>query len=257
MGVSPVFQAGSGPAWWYLALKNWVIASGIRPRLVFIFFRDTNLTDVMFRLDEGFRWNIDRVAREREDELDAVIASRRGALWTRTGSAVEELYSADRARLWVEPALTGWVGRVMIPSRRQRTAFITDMNGRFDFMHVRPMAAADFEAAVDREADFAGLVDRSVLPLMLRDAKRAGLTLCFVRAQRRPDGNRPPPQSPALRRYIEDLRTYIEANGGLLHDDTGDPAITIDMYEDGDHLAAHARTYYTEIFHNRIRQFLQ
>src|SRR5690606_17451756 len=60
--AAPLLQAGSGSAYWYLALKNWVIASGVRPKVVFIFFRDTNLTDVMFRLDEGFRWSIDRVA---------------------------------------------------------------------------------------------------------------------------------------------------------------------------------------------------
>jgi hypothetical protein len=50
--VAPLLQAGSGPVFWYLALKNWVIASGIKPRAVFIFFRDTNLTNVMFRLED-------------------------------------------------------------------------------------------------------------------------------------------------------------------------------------------------------------
>jgi hypothetical protein len=255
--ATPIFQAGSGPVWWYLALKNWVIASGVRPKVVFIFFRDTNLTSVMFRLDEGFRWNVDRVAGEREDEVNAVIGSYRGALSARARTAIESLYGADRARLWVEPAMTGRIGRMMIPSRRQRTAFIIEMNKRFDFMHVRPMEAADFEAAQDREADFPRMIRHSVLPLMIRDAKQAGIKLCFVRVQRRPDGNRPPPQSPALRRYVEDLRQYIESNGALWRDDTGDPAITVDMYEDGDHLAQHSRTYYTEIFYARIRHFLQ
>jgi hypothetical protein len=78
--VAPLLQAGSGPAFWYLVLKNWVIASGIEPRLVLIFFRDANLTDVMFRLDEQFRWALDLAALEREDELDAVVARRLGLL---------------------------------------------------------------------------------------------------------------------------------------------------------------------------------
>jgi hypothetical protein len=37
--IAPLLQPGSVWAFWYLALKNWVLASGIRPRLVFIFFR--------------------------------------------------------------------------------------------------------------------------------------------------------------------------------------------------------------------------
>ncbi len=54
--------------------------------------------------------------------------------------------------------------------------------------------------------------------------------------QRRPAGGKPPYQSPALRRYVRDLQDYIESHGGRFHDDTGDTAITLDMYEDGDHI---------------------
>jgi hypothetical protein len=256
--VAPLLQAGSGPVWWYLALKNWVIASGIHPRVVFIFFRDTNLTSIHFRMDEAFRWNVDRVALDREDEVDQAIAAAAGPLRARVGAAIDEAYGARRARTWVEPAISTWVGRVMIPSRRQRTAFMADMNARFGFEHARPMEAADLEATQDREADFDAHVDRSVLPLMLRDARRAGLTLCFVRVQRRPDGAQPPAQSPALRRYVAELQAYIEANGGIWRDDTADPAITSEaLYEDGDHLARHAQRYYTEILHLRLRAILQ
>ena len=49
--IAPVLQAGTGSAFWYLALKNWVIASGVHPRCTFIFFRDTNLTDALFRAE--------------------------------------------------------------------------------------------------------------------------------------------------------------------------------------------------------------
>src|SRR5262245_13107487 len=58
--VAPLLYAGSGPAWWYLVLRNWVIASGVRPNAVFVFFRDTNLTNVMFRIDAT--WSLDTAA---------------------------------------------------------------------------------------------------------------------------------------------------------------------------------------------------
>jgi hypothetical protein len=92
-----------------------------------------------------------------------------------------------------------------------------------------------------------------VLPLMMRDARHAGLTICFVRVQRRPLGARPPIQSRAMRRYVEDLRGYIEANGGVFRDDTGDPMLTLDMYGDGDHIARESRRRYTEIFFERLQ----
>jgi hypothetical protein len=251
--IAPILQAGSGPAWWYLVLKNWVIASGVHPRATFIFFRDTNLTNVMFRLDDRYRWMIDGVAGEREDELNAAIAGATAGRWYRAQAAVASVYGAEQMRGWAEPAVAGWIGRVIVPGRRQRTEFLADMNGRFSLEHLAPIPAADMQAAEDREADFRRDVDRSLLPLMIRDARAAGLTLCFVRVQRRPVGGRPPYQSPALRRYIRDLRGYVESHGAVWRDDTGDPAMTIDMYEDGDHLDRSARRRYTEIFFERLQ----
>jgi len=109
------------------------------------------------------------------------------------------------------------------------------------------------QATEDREADFGAFAGKSQLPLMLRDAQRAGLRLVFVRVQRRPIGGRPPYQSPALQRYVRELRAYVESRGGTLLDDTGDPAETLDWYEDGDHLSREGRRQYTERFVERIR----
>jgi hypothetical protein len=254
--IAPLLQAGSGAAFWYLALKNWVIASGIRPRMILVFFRDTNLTDVMFRLDPQFRWSLDLVAADREEDLNAVIAARMGPL-RRVHVFLDRYVGVEQARTRAEPALAAWPAEVMIPSRRRRTEFLGLMNDRLGLDHLRPMQAADIQADEGPDVNFARDVERSVLPLMLRDAKNAGLTLCFVRVQRRPTANRPPPQSKRLRAYTRSLHAYVIARGGLFHDDTGDPALTIDMYEDGDHVARHARRRYTENLYNRLRQHFQ
>jgi hypothetical protein len=251
--VAPLLQPGSGSAFWYLALKNWVIPSGITPRLVLIFFRDGNLTDVMFRLDQQFRWALDQAALDREDELDAVIRRRLGPL-QQARIATEQAIGVDRARTRLEPALAAFPAWVMIPSRRRRAELTTQLNERFGLDHLRRMEAADVEAA-EPDVNFARDVDRSVLPLMLRDARQAGLTLCFVRVQRRPIANRPPPQSPGLRRYIDSLRSYVTEQGAFFHDDTGDPAMTLDLYADGDHLARRARRFYTENLYARLRTY--
>jgi len=81
-------------------------------------------------------------------------------------------------------------------------------------------------------------------------AQKNGLTVCFVRVQRRPVEDRPPEQSPDLVRYVEDLKAWLEDHGALFHDDTGDPEMTLDLYEDGDHIGNRRR--YTEIFRKRL-----
>jgi hypothetical protein len=250
--TAPLLYAGSGSAWWYLALKNWVIASGIRPRCVIVFFRDTNLTNVLYRIDTV--WALDTAAHDREDELNDVVARRRGTPFDRVRDGVERVYQAGQARRWVEPSVATWPARVLIPYRKQRAAFLERLNERFGLAHLRPMDAADMQATEDSEADFDEFVDKSTLPLMLRDARQAGLTLVLVRVQRRPVGGRPPHQSPALRRYVAKLATYVADRGGVLIDDTGDPAQTLDMYEDGDHLSTDGRRRYTEMFAARLLQ---
>jgi hypothetical protein len=249
--IAPLLYAGSGPAWWYLVLKNWVVASGIRPKAVVIFFRDTNLTNVLFRIDAT--WSLDTAALAREDDLNAVVARRRGNAFYAIRSAFDRVYGATEARRWIEPLVNEWPARVMIPYRKPREAFLQAVNDRFSLDHLRPMDAADMQATEDREADFDAFVEKSQLPLMLREARQAGILLVFVRVQRRPVGGQPPYQSPALQRYVRQLRTYIQGHGGVLFDDTGDRAETLDWYEDGDHLSREGRRRYTERFAERIR----
>jgi hypothetical protein len=252
--VFAILHPGSGSAFWYLALKNWVIASGVRPRAVFIFFRDANLTDLMFRMDTTIT---DRVALDREPDLNDAIASRAGEWRLQATRRTEALYRADRARLWMVPRL-GDVVAAAIAGRDHASinGLLTSMNERFEFDHMRPIEAADIDTN-DTRADFDRDVHGSVLPLMLRDARNAGISLYFVRVQRRPVAGRPPHQSPALRAYVAKLADYVRAHGGLWRDDTGDPALSLEMYGDGDHLAREARERYTSLFWNRVGPHLQ
>ncbi|MEO5896396.1 MAG: hypothetical protein ABIS06_11905 [Vicinamibacterales bacterium] len=119
-----ILQAASGSAFWYLAIKNWVNPSGITPRTVFMFFLDTNLTDVMFRLDDVYRAHLDRAAHEREDELNAVVGARTGAIRSDVEHSIEAAYGSADARRWMVPAFADRLSRMVEPGRRKRDAFV-------------------------------------------------------------------------------------------------------------------------------------
>jgi hypothetical protein len=249
--VAPIYYAATGSAFWYLALKNWVVASQVHPRIVIIFFRDENLTDPMFRVTGPYRATLDAAARDREPALNDVLAMHTAGAFYRVHDAIGRVYGNDALRAWVEPALT----RAPVPLAARRHAkkpseWLERMNADlFGLQALREMTAADMAQAEDARAfDFRRNVPRSLLPRMFDVARRGGIRLAFVRVQRRPEVNGPPPQSPALRSYTAALKAYIEAQGGLFFDDWGDPDQPLSVYTDGDHVSKDFRERYTAMF---------
>jgi hypothetical protein len=249
--VAFLYHAATGPAWWYLAFKNQLVASGAKPRMTFIFFRDTNLTDTMFRLEGQYGHGLDQVASPFEPELDALVAAHRKGSWYRAHRLMDNAYEASLATSWMEPAIRRWWVRWRDPRPGVLESFESSVEQIFSVDSLRYDVPADLaQSDVTGQPDFKRDLPTSVLPLIIDLSKQHGLPVCFVRVQRRPVGNEPPEQSPALVRYVADLRAWLEANGAMFHDDTGDPEMTLDLYEDGDHVGDRRR--YTEIFRKRL-----
>ena len=251
--VAPVLMNATGPAYWYLVFKNYVLESGVRPSWVLVFFRDTNMTDVTFRLDGPYRPTLDAVARDVEPELDAMVARRTSGVWGDVHRIADQLYRVKAARAWVEPALNVWPARIVAAPGRDGV-LLDRVNATFTLEKLRSMAQADLETADTRDADFDRFVDASVLPLLLSAAREANVRLCLVRVMRRPVNGAPPPQSPELQRYVRDLRAYIEAHGGAFVDDYDSPELAQLPYADGDHVSRDARIPYTDHFWSKLQR---
>lgn len=243
-GVAPILHPGSGSAYWYLVFKNWVIGSHIRPKAVIFFFRDENLTDLLFRL---YPDSLDRVARDREPVLNDLIGARSNGTFYRVHNLLESVYQFHRTRDWLEPAIAQ-APLALAAGRRYRKKLVERMNAElFTLDAIRPMTAADMQATGDAPLDFQKDLPTSVLPEILRLAQASHLKVAFVRVQRRPTTQGPPIQSLALRRYVQELRSYLLANGAIFRDDWGDPDQPLSIYEDGDHIERGHLRHYTEL----------
>lgn len=249
--VAPVLQNATGSAYWYLVLKNYVVASGVSPRWVIVFLRDTNMTDVLFRLDGPYRAKLDEVALDREPELNAVVDARLGGGRRLVHRALDQFYGVERTREWVEPLLNRAPALLVAPGREQR--LIDRVNASFELEYLRPLAQADMAATSEREMDFGAHVGTSVLPLFLETARDRGFRVCFIRVLRRPIDSAPAEEPMALQRYSADMKRYVEAGGGVYLDDREDPALATLAYADGDHIARDARAPYTERLWQKLR----
>ena len=151
-----------GSAWWYLALKNWVIASGVHPRCTFHLLPRHQSHRRRSSAAEGaiagrsIWWRSDR-----EDEVNAVLgAARRGtALPGARGGRSRLRHAPRRATGSSRPSTTGRRGP-MFAYRRPRADVHAAAERAFrPRSHLRPMEAADMQATEDREADFDRFVD--------------------------------------------------------------------------------------------------
>ena len=251
--VVGLYQQGSPVAYWYLALKNLVAENDLNSvRGAILFFRDDQLT-TQVQVAPG---SLDRVAREREPELDRILAAEKLGTFSSVHRAARDAYQYDRTRVWLEPLLTRWPATVADPA--QPDALLNAINTEvFALDRLRKFEGSDLAAATDDALDFAANVDGSLLPEILRVAREHNIKLAFIRVQRRPTPDGPPAQSEALRKYVEDLKAYLIANGAYFHDDWGDPEEPLSLYADGDHLTGEGRVRYTELFARRHARFFQ
>jgi len=248
-----LFHPATGPAWWYLAFKNYLVASGEKPEMTFVFFRDYQLTDTMFRLGEQFRFSLDEVALDTEPTLDAIVAANVRGPYYRVHRTIDRLYEADRLHTWVEPRVLA--APAYLVTDDHPAEFPRQVNTLFELDRLRPFTAADIAQMDEAQADFETRLPLSILPPLVKLARANGLRLCFVRVKRRPGPDGVTTAQPeVLRRYIADLQHWLASQGQYFIDDTDDPQLTIDMYADGDHVNRDSRDRYTDMFLAKAQQ---
>ena len=87
-------------------------------------------------------------------------------------------------------------------------------------------------------------------------ADAAGAKLVFYRVKRRPNADNVTPQDEALATYTREFKAWAKQQGHEHVDENDDPAITLAMFRDGDHLLPSAYDAYTDLFRERMRSLL-
>jgi hypothetical protein len=250
---------GAESAWTHQALKNVVLAARHPPKKVFIFFRDTFLTQPTYRATDHYWWRIEHLSHDVEPELTRAMTLSRtwqDQLEFRLG----EIYPVQKARDRASETISWMASEVVTPGRvRYGASAGQKYDGLFDLDKLRSVEAADtaFGDEDISQFDFDARIGTSLLPSMIRQAREHGVSLVFVRVQRRPTRDGPPPQSRELQAYMAKLRAYLAAGGTQFYDFTGDPELTLDHYLDGDHIRPEWKAKSTELFLSRLQKMLQ
>ncbi len=265
-----ILRGGSASAAWYLTLKNVVAASGVRPRMVFFFFRDTELTSPNANTTGKFAGYLNSLRGASEPVLDRLLqlapvnegwfdgTVNRTAWWlTGPGGVFNYSSQADKIQQRLTRIAMQAGGGRILKTKGQKV--LTD---RFALDRLRPDLAADMAWPDDGNNDpnatfstqFFNQEQASFLPAMMDVARENGIKLLFFRVKRRPeaDGGVTASEPDQMRGYVKRLQHWIEERGGLLYDETYDPNIRLEAYNDGDHIGEGHRDWYRKYFWQRV-----
>jgi len=246
---------GLGSAGWYLSFKNFICAPNLKPSVVYIFFRDTELTDPLFRTTGKYIYRLQRLSTNDETELDDILYFNKS-----TGEKIEYYLEKLYPVLSHNKRIDGSMNIIALKSVNSITGNKLkndDVNELFQFDNFRPVQVdgENIIESIDKNCyDFNNRLPVSFLPSIVNMAKTNGVKLAFIRVQKRPTDTRAPYQSEQLLSYVAELKKYIEANNCLFHDFTGDSRITLSMYGGGDHIDVKYKKKYTKIFYDTLKE---
>lgn len=246
-----ILKNGSSSAIWYLTLKNVVAASGVRPKLVFFFVRDDELTAPLTESSSNDSPYLVSLRGPSEPELDRLMG-RAGDHVTMKGTLDQWFHFPawdDRLpRGLADLAMD--IGGAGASKKAQRLV----LSERFSLEHLRKDLASDKAGAEDGpkvESFEAGLTN-APLTSMLKIANEHGLKLLFFRVKRRPEIDGKTVDEPkVMQAYAARLKSHIESKGGVFFDETYDPGIQLSDYLDGDHIHPDRIDWYRRYFWQR------
>ncbi|MCB0338251.1 MAG: hypothetical protein KDD53_01545 [Bdellovibrionales bacterium] len=238
-------------AHWYLILKNYILASKVLPKSVFVFYRDTVLTEPELRTTGAYRTKTERLQLDQEPEFRKIAIERCQPTLHSDTNRYSHLFPLvqfrDKANLIINNTALSFA----LVSSDQRPQFLAKVNKIFHYAELRSDLVGDDLGGLDNEITkktFRESLNCSFLPLIIELCKTHGMKLNFIRVQKRPTIKGAAKRSAALVAYLKDLDSYLEGAGVGTFDLTGDPKIRLRWYADGDHIAPKYKQEYTRHF---------
>ncbi len=252
-------DGGSSSARWYLFLKNYLIPSGVKPRRVFLFFRDWSLSLPRHRLTGEYREGNERAMQPDDTLVQRFMDEKDGRNQFGVISKIlTAVYPIQRRGMVAREALTERLAKSISAGKEDREKVFDDLEDTFAVKNLRHDLGADLPVFEDEdEPSFSPDPDASFLPHIIDVAEQAEAPLVLVRVKRRPEIDSITSEPAQLRTYVQDLKAYLDERGVPLYDETSDREIPKTWYADGDHIAPEYKAEYTRHFYRKLVRFFE
>lgn len=253
--VSSFDAPGSASAFWYLVLKNNIVESEHKPKVVLILFRDTILTAPGYRVHGSYFIQLDEFARRNEPVLlERAYLNLMNPL-EKFAEGNFPLYAArvpirQGTDALIRYSLTSWLGCNKKCNDDSMTEVFTSANLEPGQLQ-NAISAAEEYLYSDRQLDFEAQVNQSFLPEMIRIAEENNIQLILVRLKTLITGTQ---DAKAIERYVGELSQYLNSQNVLFLDYGNDPRLSSTYYADSLHLTREGEALFTEMLSEELKK---
>ncbi|MEZ4887248.1 MAG: hypothetical protein R3E32_21125 [Chitinophagales bacterium] len=258
-----IFFGGSGPAWWYLVMKNVIDKAKHKPKKIAIFFSDNMLTDTERGVKGRHQLVADMMTVAEEPLLDWLSFLE--------GMTKEEYFmnshwstfqKRNKFKTGFEIQTKEILGKTLLGMEKEEIDIAIDNVFDYDKMD-KSLFNNRFQIEIDTESDlekkalnFDEKLPNSYLPEIVRYANQNEIQLIFVRAPKRSDLEGIP-ESIEMIQYISDLQKYCEEQNILLLDFSKNTQLSLSHFNDNVHLNKEGQKIFTQIFADEIEPYVQ
>jgi hypothetical protein len=256
--------SGTKSPMWYLMFKRMVVASGVKPKCVTLFFKELDWTWPELRMARNEEM-IERMKGREQPEwpevmqrYDSAVAMTWYGMTTLTGKRLDVLLPADKLREWARWKMkkTAFKFTSFGPETPNNTR-LHELNDRLSMDHQRKNARGMLageeqdnegqDALTSLEADFKPMTfdasrSESFLEHLIELAHTHGIKLHFHRVRRNSSLNAPEnAMTPNMTDYYNALRSYLESKDCLYTDEENWSDIKDEMYLDDYHISSESQ----------------
>ena len=257
--IAMIWRGGAASAAWYLTLKNHVVASGVKPRWVCIFFTYDLLTNASFRTTATYRAFLESLMHG-EDPVCQMVLGDAAQRQTPLQRIASRLYPLNDRRHHYQEKISRFAFRTESLVGPKIKGLPRRVNEIFDVARLRQETLPQTpEAVAARSLVFSADPKKNFLPHIVEVAKAGGIPLCFVRVRPNPGADNEFEEGAELWAYVAQLRNWIETQGCVFIDTTGEKRFRPEMYlrPDDDHIGPWAKEEATKIYAEVLRPILE
>lgn len=247
---------GSASTLWYLIIKNNVTTVPVPPKYLLIFFRDTMLTMPGYRVQGQYFEQIDEYASSKDELLMERAFIGLMNPMERFAEAYLPIYTARwqmreeiESRIRYTPAqITGCAPKCVDGALSH---IFGDSNVSAQGLN-EAISSADENLYTRRALDFENQVNKSFLPELIRLSQENNIQLLLIRIKTIQFTQ----SFPALDNYMNNLKSYAQANNVIVLDFANNPHLPSGLYMDTLHLNDQGRIIFTDILTETLKPLL-